>query len=132
MNIKTFKDGDRFIVVFEGLENSPSNEAMIQGILASIIGTTASVEKVDNAIVEPVPTKEEEVPEIPFTSGYFEGKTRTEALEYLRKRFVNTNADEYANKLSDSQRIKFFKTFADVIPEGMDDVATLIKMWQSK
>ena len=44
LNIKTFRDGDRLVVVFEGLKDLPSEEELIQSYLGSIAGATVSKE----------------------------------------------------------------------------------------
>ena len=129
MTIKTFKDGDRFVLVFEGLENSPSDEEMIKGVVAAVVGKSVSTEP--EAVAKPVPVKEEVPPEEKFADGYFAGKTKSEAKAELKKRFCNTNAEEYANKLSDGQKKSFFKQLGQMIPEGEDDISKIIKIWQS-
>lgn len=126
--VKFFKDGDRFVLVFEGLENSPSTENMIKNIVSTV--TAANIKAEPEAVAKPVPVKEEKPPEIKFEGGFFDGKTKREALDYLKKRFVNTNADEYAGKLTDGQKTKFLAQMKGMIPKGETDVSKIIKAWQ--
>ncbi len=76
MKIQTFKDGDRFIVVFEGLE--VKEEDMIKGFLSPMF--TENVHR--PCEVEPIATQEEEIPEIPvvFNDGPYTGKTPNDVL----------------------------------------------------
>lgn len=52
MNIKTFRDGERLVVVFEGLKDMPSEEDMIKSYLSGIIGT--QVYNLPDAKVKPI------------------------------------------------------------------------------
>ncbi len=128
MTIKTFKDGDRVVLVFEGLENSPSAEDMIKGIVSSVVA--CNVTSAPDAIAAPVAVTEEEIPEERFVDGFFAGKTRDEACAELKKRFCNTDADEYAGRLTEGQKKSFFKQLGQMIPEGETDIARIIKSWQ--
>ena len=128
MTIKTFKDGDRFVLVFEGLENSPSTEDMIKSIVSTVIAQ--DVISVPDAVAKPVPAEKELPPEERFADGTFAGKTKSEALAYLKKRFCNTDADEYASRLTDGQKKAFFSQMGQMIPEGENDISKIIKTWK--
>ena len=87
LTTKFFKDGDRVVIVLEGLD-MPDQETVIKGLLSSIVGT-ASLEPEGTAV--PVPAEEPDVPaaikeepepegEAVFLDGPYKGMTPEEAL----------------------------------------------------
>lgn len=81
LQIKSFKDGDRFVVVFEGMDNIPSTENVITAFLTGI--TNVPVKKDAEAKVEPVHTDENPsdiMVNETFSSGPYAGKTPAEIL----------------------------------------------------
>ncbi len=83
LSIKTFKDGDRLVVVFEGLNDLPSEEEMVKNCIKSILAGSVP-ETLPEADVVPIVTEEEAPPVIRdeiFLTGPYEGKTPKEILE---------------------------------------------------
>lgn len=91
LSIKAFQDGDRFVVVFEGLSDHPSQEEMIKGFLGGLL---TSVEQAPDAAA--IPIQQEDVPEVTvpeeeiaqepdrddvFPDGPYKGHTPGEVLE---------------------------------------------------
>ena len=83
LTVKTFKDGDRLVVVFEGLHDIPSEETLIQSFLSGITGAQVNREEAIDA--KPVkqdteiPTIEEADPV--FADGEYEGMTPEEVIK---------------------------------------------------
>ena len=92
MKIQTFKDGERFIVVFEGI--STNEEDMIKGFLGP------ALENISRPCqVEPIAVEQEVSPEIPvvFNEGDYAGQTPADVLNAPQKeaseayRYICTN-----------------------------------------
>lgn len=81
LTIKSYRDGDRLVVVFEGLSNIPSDEDMIKSYISNITGVQAEPVKPVDAAPVPQDTKEVEIPEARFgsKSKYF-GMTPKEVI----------------------------------------------------
>lgn len=149
MKVSTFQDGERFIVVFEGIKVEEKD--LIKGLLAPL-----SVQNIESEpMVEPIPSEPEEAPNIPvaFPDGPYVGASpmdvlmaepkearkaysyicanlsgfseelkslcESEVKNYLRRSFASVDADEYAKKLSDKQIDMFFETYKVSIPESI-------------
>lgn len=80
MKIQTFKDGQRFIVVFEGI--STKEEDMIRGFLAPALEDVTRP-----AQVEPIEVEQEVSPEIPvvFSDGEYFGQMPGDILRAPQK-----------------------------------------------
>ncbi len=149
MKVTTFNDGERFVVVFEGI--GVDEKDLIKGLLSPL-----SADNIERAPeVAPVPVEEDEEPVIPivFPDGPYAGMSPTDILaagpqeaqdayvyicsvienltddlreicdaetkKYVKSRFENTNSQEYAKKLSDNLVNKFFDMFAYSIPKEL-------------
>lgn len=77
--IKNFKDGDRLVIVFEGLENVPSVEKMLGTYISGMVGAISTEKPGDAA---PVPQIEESAPKTPilFQEGPYKDRTPKEAM----------------------------------------------------
>lgn len=142
MNIKSFKDGNRKVVVFENLDEK--TEKKISTFLGSLI--MMSEEKAAN--LEPLNILEEKIPTVPVIStGLFKGKTGKEVfssikndkdeetvfnsletifnnepdikpflvedgMKYLSEKFLKKNPEDI--KLSDHQKDIFMKRYVPV------------------
>lgn len=140
MNIKSFMDGDRLVIVVEGLKEVPSDEKLLKGFLSAIMpDTETSIHKPSDAA--PVPVVEEDVTipceeitsdgDIEIKTSFFTGKLNdayacidsfSKELEvlnalkdnaeiYLRHKFAGMDTDAYTEKLSDAQKTKFFDVY---------------------
>ena len=86
---KVFQDGNRLVVVFEGLNNVPSSEEMVRSYLSVLLKAGSepveeAVEMLSPAEVEPIISEDDVPPEITeeiFLTGPYEGKTPKEILE---------------------------------------------------
>ncbi len=97
LTVKTYRDGDRLVVVFEGLSSIPDEEAMIKSFLGGMIDGTLT--KVPDVEAKPVPANED-VPEIPkeetpmedtrheYDDGPYKGMTPPEALSKDKARAI--------------------------------------------
>ncbi len=150
MKVSTFNDGERFVVVFEGI--TVNDQTLIKGLLAPL-----SVDNIERKPeVEPIPVVEEEPPEMPvcFTDGPYAGMPPMDILtanqkeaqaayvyicsvindlpadlkdkcvaatqHYLKSRFESVDSVEYAAKLNDKQVAKFYELFSFNIPEELN------------
>ena len=144
MNISTYQDGERFVVVFEGIDVSEKD--MIKGMLNPfVVNRTPEV--------KPVESKEQKPAADRFSCGPYEGKTPQEILsgepkeardaytyltglmdtfevsfkeicesalkEYLRNSFKSVDPETYANKLSEKQMNNFFEIYKYSLPENV-------------
>lgn len=91
LNIKTFKDGNRFVVVFEGLSNMPSEEDMIKNYISSIVNANISTEKEIDA--KPVETTDEPIPVPIFEDGPFAGMSPSQVIETGNKGIAYLNME---------------------------------------
>ncbi|MBO5620156.1 MAG: hypothetical protein J6I68_05460 [Butyrivibrio sp.] len=133
MNIKTFKDGERLVIVVEGLTTFPTDESLLKGLLSGI--SDGDVEAYPEADAIPLPVAEEEpciIVGTSFYAGPLDGalplidsvKKELELLSslgdnaelYLRYKFSKLDADAYASKLSVQQKEKFFETYGKYLP----------------
>lgn len=81
LNMKCFRDGERLVVVLEGV-NIPEAEEMVKGFFSSLVAN-ATVTQEDPAYAEPIPVFEEECPPIPdffFEEEPYAGKTPEDIL----------------------------------------------------
>lgn len=155
MNIKTFKDGNRFVIVFEGLDDMPSQENMIKAFLG---GICPNVTEEKAAEVQPVCVEDNMPQNVMFIAGPYAGQTPQEILEaegkrgfiylvsqirnqelpgdlllaidnavtgYLRQ-FANCDADAYSKKLSDKQLSTFIQLYWGALPDSV--IAEKIKV----
>ena len=88
MKIQTFQDGDRFVVVFEGLSEKTAEQEMIKGLLQGLAGVMTTMAPPADAT--PVAKEEdhtdvlnmiEEVADATFQDGPYTGKTPKEVSE---------------------------------------------------
>ena len=133
MNIKTFKDGERLVIVVEGLKSFPTDESLLKGLLSGI--SDGNVEACSEADAIPLPVAEEEpciLVGTSFYAGPLEGafplidsvKKELELLSslgdnaelYLRYKFSKLDAENYASKLSVQQKGKFFEIYGKYLP----------------
>ncbi len=113
--IKTFKDGDRFVVVFENLD--VSTEDCIVGLLS---GITGKITKEAPAVVEPLPKVEEEAIKIPTEEETTPGDTDTPLTkDEFVKRYMGKDPISYVKTLDSSQIHDFFRSCNHLIPEKL-------------
>ncbi len=151
MKVTTFNDGERFVVVFEGI--GVDDKDLIKGLLSPL--SADNIERAPEVV--PVPVEEDEEPEIPivFPDGPYAGMSPTDILaagpqeaqdayvyicsvieslsgelreicdaetkKYVKSRFENTKSMDYANKLSDNLVQKFYDMFAYNIPDELKE-----------
>lgn len=152
MNIKTFRDGERLVVVFEGLKDMPSEEEMIKSYLSGIVG--CQVCKLPNAeakpVVKPKTKSELEVfiektdiklssiksmadetkvlselqKEADETDGDIYKRYLNEAIKgYLRSRMIKFNETNYANALNERQAGQFVSHYGRYVnQEELKDI----------
>lgn len=157
MIIKSYKDGDRYVVIFEG---NDVKETEIDRYLAGL----SEVEKVSDANLEPL----DEPTYIVIENGKYQGLTPcdifhsitngkeemevfkemnlvlkdansllsecilSEITHYLRKKFKNTNAEEYENNLSEKQKKLFIEIYGSVIPDANIPIKEIIKYFKEE
>ena len=153
MTVKTFRDGERLVIVIEGMEPT-SDLDIVKGLLGSI---KADTEYYPDAEAAPVPVVEEEIPTEPVgiqvETSYFKGnleecydkvdsvKKELELLSvladnaemYLSHKFSKMDAKAYAEKLTPVQKSKFFEIYGRFMPENLveaNDVAAAIEYYK--
>lgn len=137
MNIRTFKDGNRLVIVVEGLENIPSDEEVLGKFIKSISGCDKT-DVFSQAEAIPVPVEESD-PCIIVKTSFYEGpvegayehidsvQKELELLSelgenselYLRHKFSKMDGKEYSEKLSPVQKKKFFEIYGRYMPESI-------------
>ena len=145
MNIKTFKDGERLVIVVEGLKSFPTDTELLKGLLSGI--GSSDIEAMPDADAIPLPATEEE-PCIIVGTSYYAGpldgvfpyvdsmKKELELLTslgdnaemYLRVKFSKMDAKAYADKLSVQQKRSFFKIYGKYIPQPLADEGDVQKV----
>ena len=113
MQIKTYKDGERLVIIVEGLENIPSDDAQLKGFLSVLVPNT-DVQVLTSPDAKPVPIEEDvpsvvesvmsdiEARDIEVETSFFKGKLTdayshvdsvSKELELLHA--LNDNAESY-------------------------------------
>ncbi|MCR5670685.1 MAG: hypothetical protein K6G10_06735 [Butyrivibrio sp.] len=151
MNIKTFRDGDRLVIVVEGLKNIPSDEILLSKFVSGIMGSEA--ESFPEAEASPIPIMEEADKGIFVKTSFYEGlldsaypfvdsfKKESELLSslgenaevYLRHKFSKMDANGYAGRLNDAQKAAFFQRYGKYLYQPLvedGDVAKAIEYYQ--
>ena len=131
--IKCFQDGpDRYVIVLEGLSETPNGTKVVETLLSSMLGTFA---KETDADAKPVPVAEEKI-ELKL-DGKYEGKTpaeilntksnkaQAEAIKYLIDRWTKGNPGSFENDQIEKAFREFFVwRFKDVDPKAYTEKLT--------
>ena len=128
VSVKSFVDGDRLVVVFEGISNAPSESELVKSYIESVLKT----QTMPPADVTPVPADEEPI-DIPeevispvqevkpirtevFIDGPYEGKTpeeilskgtpkdKREAFRYLTRYIKSEVSEEETDLVKESEK----------------------------
>ena len=126
LTIKSYQDGDRFVIVFEGLSNIPSEQDMIKQFLCGITNTVISDAPAAEAKPIPADDKKTDIPTEVFPSGTFKGKTPAEVLsEGKTKGFmylagIANDTDIPSNLLADIRSVicGYLKQFSECDEEN--------------
>ena len=115
LTIKTYRDGDRLVVIFEGLSDIPSEDDMIRSYLSNITGATVESLAPVEAKSVPVDATKVDIPEPVFVSGRYKGMTVDEAFSKGKGEaflYVTEIASEDANthSLDESMRSSINKS----------------------
>lgn len=153
MTIKSFKDGERLVIIVEGLKDFPSETDLIKGFLGSIT-KEGTVTDLPDAEALPVPVEEAPDLGVLIETSFFTGNLEDvydkidslskekELLEvlgdnadiYLRHKFSKMDGAAYAGKLSAVQKTKFFETYGRYMPSEVvsgNDVEKAIEYYKN-
>lgn len=124
LSVKQFRDGNRLVVVFEGLKDIPSEEQMIQNYLSSLVGNNVDV--APSVEAEPV-VLNNEMPEIPkpvFCGSEYNSMTPSEvvkdgtkALVFLNRQLVNQESEDMETEIRRVLRKTVAEQFRTVEPD---------------
>lgn len=130
LNIKSFRDGERLVVVLEGMD-IPTVENVVKDFFSSLIsGSTVTQE--DPAYAAPIPVFEEECPPVPavfFEEEPYAGKTpedillsgtveeRAAAFKWLRGKIETGELCIATPEISDAMSLFLKDRFEKTIPE---------------
>ncbi len=155
MNIKTFKDGNRLVIVVEGLKDIPSDNELLKRFVGGIVCTEDNnISVYPDSDASSVEYDEEMLQgDILVETSFFTGllddcyehvDSLSKELEvlnslgdnaelYLKHKFSKMDARAYSEKLSDVQKLKFFEIYkpfmyASLVEEG--DVQKAIEFYQ--
>lgn len=137
MKVQTFKDGERLVIIVEGID-APTEKELLSGLLSKV--TSDNMETLPPAEAKSVPVEDQE-PYIYVETSFFKGNLEdaydkvdnmAKELEllkalggnsesYLKHKFSKMDPKGYADKLTDSQKKKFFDTYGPYMPEALVD-----------
>ncbi len=131
LNMKSFKDGERLVVVIEGLKNIEEEQEVLNRMFSGLISNAPdSSSSIEPPIIEDTSSVKEEVKKIideqqkTTTKKDDNQEVKTISLDMLKSRYKDCDAKEFASQLDGDKLNKFIRVAGNAFGEAERQVFT--------